>query len=93
MKYFLSCVGLFLCILISALAGFSCTPLVEQGGFADAKATVSSVVNTTEEQSTEEDDNSTNTDDSTNPGTSDPTGPEDVEPVPEEGDSPITSGL
>ncbi len=87
MKYFLSFVFVSSCIWISALAGFSCTPLVEKGGFADAKAIVSSVVDTTEENSAEENDDSTNTE------TYDPTGPEDVEEVLEAGDLPITRHL
>ena len=81
MKYFLSITFLFLYLLSVIFVILSCSPLVEQGGFADAQITISSSVVSTGGDST----------DTPDPvGTGDPVGPEDVDPVPEEGDPPPT---
>ena len=85
MKYFLSITFLFL--TSTGLGVLSCSPLMEEGGFVDVQAVISSEVGARPPAAStpdEDDDSSQDTD------VPKPVGSEDVEAVPEKGEPPPT---
>ena len=84
MKYFLFITFLFL--TSTGLGGLSCSPLMEEGGFVEVQAVISSEVGARPPAASTQgnDDSSQDTD------VPKPIGDEDVEPIPEEGETPIT---